>query len=94
MLRVSRGARLSRPYALPYLTDHPRHRRGAVARAFAGYVASSLSSAAMSLNDEERKILEAMERATSVVPWASSPAIAFSLGDRPKLSESNRALAG
>jgi hypothetical protein len=48
----------------------------------------------MSLNDEERKILEAMERATSVVPWASSPAIAFSLGDRPKLSESNRALAG
>jgi hypothetical protein len=38
------AARLSHPVrpTLPYLTDHPRHRRGAVARACGGYVASGL----------------------------------------------------
>ena len=40
VLRVSWGSAPKPP--LPYLTDHPRHRRGAVARARAGYVAGGL----------------------------------------------------
>jgi hypothetical protein len=36
------AARLSHLYALPYLTDHSRHRRGALARAGAGYIAGGL----------------------------------------------------